>query len=72
MFLYVSVWVVVPFAQSPEEVFEIGSVKHVHQIITTLTQLFLVSYQLILSRSSNKNPAMKLAEKIEDNLVSSG
>lgn len=38
------VWVVAPFCSDPEATVEFGSIIHAQQIVTTFTQLFLMSY----------------------------
>jgi hypothetical protein len=63
------VWVVAPFCSDPKAAVEFGSITHAQQIVTTFTQLFLMSYFIVLARNCGL-AAMDIPQKFEEVLVS--
>jgi hypothetical protein len=63
------VWVVAPFCSDPEATMEFGSITHAQQIVTTFTQLFLMSYFIVLAQNCGL-AAMDIPQKLEEALVS--
>jgi hypothetical protein len=60
---------VAPFCSDPEAAVKFGSIAHAQQIVTTFTQLFLMSYFVILAQ----NPLISVVgipEKLVRMLVS--
>jgi hypothetical protein len=60
---------VAPFCSDPKAAVEFGSITHAQQIVTTFTQLFLMSYFVVLVQN-HRLAAMDLPQKLEGMLVS--
>lgn len=62
------VWVVAPFCSDPEAIVEFGSITHAQQIVTTFTQLFLMSYFIVLAHNCGLSD-MDIPQKLGGMLV---